>query len=99
MPDYWLENAARGAGGEPLHVLVDCGYGRHKRARDNADKLLRLVGRRNAMLAPQYRILIHIPPTKVPLLKKFKKITPGPGYCWTTHVFDKDGPQFAGTGE
>jgi hypothetical protein len=92
---YWMENAFSMKKGEPGHVLVDLGYVSARSARDRADRLLKLVGRKNLELAGAGRLLIRIPPPKVArVLAAFPEITPAaerPGYCWTTHSwFDQE---------
>lgn len=83
-------------GGLKPHTLVDCGYVRHPMARANADKLLKYVGKGNVQIAGYNRLLVHIPKTKLGILKRFRSIRTFkavPGYCDTTHTFGR-GPQF-----
>lgn len=92
--NIWLDNAIREHKKEKPHVLVDCGYVNHQKARDNADLLLKHVGKKNLSIEGFGRILIRIPPKKIDILKEFQEITEGPGYSWTTHVFERNGEQF-----
>lgn len=80
---FWLENAT-----EPRkHVLVDCGYLKEKESRDRADKLLKHVARSNIVIAGFNRLLVRIPPAKLPkVLAAIPEIKAGAGtYCWCTH--------------
>lgn len=93
---FWLDNAV-----EPgKFILVDCGYAKCKRARDNADQLLKVIGnkRDNLEIAANYRVLIRVPKRQAEVLKHFRKIVPRKegeaGYCWTTHVFESGAEQF-----
>lgn len=92
---FWMDNAV-----EPgKFILVDCGYGKHPRARANADRLLKAMGtkgkRKDVEVVANWRVLVHVPRAKKNVLKRFKRISEGAGYCWTTHTYEKDGPQFA----
>lgn len=40
------------------------------------------------------RVVIRIPKAKLDVLKRFSGIKKGVCYSWTTHVYDKGGPQF-----
>lgn len=84
---YWQENAWSPG----RHRLVDLGYVKHPAARRRADKMLRLVGRRNMEIAALGRILIRIPPRKIKLvLRTFPRIRPSaeaPGYAWCTDTW------------
>jgi hypothetical protein len=88
--DWWLENAPCGrADFVPPHTLVDLGYVGAQPARDRADRVLEVVGRKNLQLAGNGRIVVRIPPKKVAaVLDAFPDIRPAgerPGYCWCTH--------------
>jgi len=84
--DYWMENAFEAG----KHTLVDVGYVNAKAARDQADRLLKRVGKKNLQIVANGRILIRIPPQKVKaILKRFRSIKPAserPGYSWCTHT-------------
>lgn len=83
MRSFWQENAAK-----RVHTLVDCGYVRDQQARDNADKILKHVGRKNLEIAGFARIVVRIPPAKVAdVLKAIPEINEAAGYCWCTHGF------------
>ncbi len=84
MRSYWEENAT-----QRVHTLVDCGYLNDQQSRDNADKVLKHVSRRNMELAGFRRIVIRIPPMKLAsVLKAVPEIKEGAAeYCWCTHGF------------
>jgi hypothetical protein len=91
----WMDNAF-----EPgKFIIVDCGYVKHTRARANADRLLKAMGinkgsRGYVEIGGFGRLLVRVPHEKKKTLKRFKRIRAGAGYCWTTHTYDKNGPQF-----
>lgn len=80
-------------------ILVDCGYVKHPRARANADRLLKALGVKGkkgyAEIVGFGRILVRVPHKKKAILERFKNIREGVSYSWTTHTYEKDGPQFA----
>lgn len=83
--NFWIDNAT-----EPRkHVLVDCGYMAEQAARDRADKILKHVSPKNIVVAGYGRLLVRIPPAKVPaVLKAIPEIKEGGAtYCWCTHGF------------
>lgn len=92
----WMDNSF-----EPgKFILVDCGYVNHRRSRDNADRLLKAIGVKKGTkgyveVVGFNRVLVRVPHKKKDVLKRFKSIREGAGYCWTTHTYEKDGPQFA----
>lgn len=93
---FWMDNAMT----KPMPFLVvDCGYIRHQRSRDNADRLLKAIGinkgtRHIVAVVGFGRLVVRCPKAKVDVLKRFKRITTKPRYSWTTHIYDGDGPQF-----
>lgn len=90
--NFWMENAQNKD--SPPHVIVDCGYTGHKAARNNADKLLKIVSRNNLMIPYAGRILVRIPPAKLAEIKqRFASIHNKPTYAWTQLKF-VSGPQF-----
>lgn len=90
-----LDNMMRKTSGEPLHVLVDIGYVDHQSARDNADKLMEHLGRKNFQACGFSRLMARIPPSKLTgILRLFPEITEGGRYSGTTHTFGS-GPQFS----
>lgn len=91
---FWMENAMAGAK-TPTHILVDCGYVNHPDARRHVDLLLKHISRKNVEIVAFGRILVRIPPQKkARVFSMFDKISAGPGYSWTTHVFERGGEQF-----
>lgn len=87
--NFWIDNAT-----EPRqHTLVDCGYLNDKAARDRADKILKHVSRKNIVVGGHGRLMVRIPPAKVPVvLKAVSQIKEGAAtYCWCTHGFKHDG--------
>lgn len=95
MKNWWLENAGEVAGkpgATPPHLLLDLGYVNAKKSRDRADKVMKIVSRKNLQIAGFGRILIRIPPTLLDkVLTKFPEIKKGDCYCWCTHSWlDKE---------
>lgn len=90
----WMDNAC-----EPgKFILVDCGYVTYARARSNAGRLLKAISatkRGYIEIAGHGRLLVRVPHKKQNVLKRFKRICAGAGYCWTTHTYGKGGPQFS----
>lgn len=86
MRSFWQENAA--APGK--HALVDCGYIKEQDARDRADKILAHVARSNIEVAGHGRLLVRIPPAKLPgVLAAIPQIKAGTAtYCWCTHGWE-----------
>ena len=94
---FWLERSFCKDHPEWRHTIVDCGYVKHPKARENAKRLLAAIGnkgKRNCTIAGAGRILVRVPPTKRPVLKRFRAIRRPGRYCWTTHKYGK-GEQFA----
>jgi hypothetical protein len=91
---FMLENMMRKSAGEPLTMLIDFGYGTHQAARDNADRVSKILGRRNFQVVGFSRLVANVPERKANAIKAaFPEIVDGGRYAGTTHSFG-DGPQF-----
>ncbi len=85
---YWLDNAAK----RGTHILVDCGYVNNPKTQEHADALLKIVSRRNLEIVYCGRVLVRIPPQKLPeVLASCPEIKEGESYSWCTHVWRYEG--------
>lgn len=93
---FWMDN-----GFDPnKFTIVDCGYVNHKDSRDNCDRLVKAMGltegqtRGIVAIVGAGRVLCRIPRQHLHILNRFKAVTKGGGYCWTTHTYGEGGVNF-----